>query len=201
MSHSTYHTPTTITQMSPPWGGEACGLLHRRAAGGGSPSHKALDKLQNQEIWNVLSSCEPGKSPRRTSLTHCWPRRVCDPGKHRETWSDSIQLSSHAVWSGAAGPSRPAWRLAGDTRGLRPQVINTAGGQQVASGAHTGVPADKGLRNLKQGFVQMNKDEPGSCRRRGDRNRSGSGAVLTFVYPLSLQQEDHTLRCPLCNCR
>lgn len=80
MSHGTYHAPTTITQMSPPWGGEACGLLHRCAAAGGSPSHKALDKTQNQEIWNVLSSCKPGKSPRRTSLTQCWPRRVC-PGK------------------------------------------------------------------------------------------------------------------------
>lgn len=93
------------------------------------------------------------------------------------------------------GALPPTWRLEGDARGLRPQVLNTAGGQQVASGAHTGVPADEGLRNLKRRFVQMNKDELGSCRRRGDRNCSGNGAGLTFVYPLSLQQ-DHTPQLP-----
>lgn len=194
MSHGTYHAPTTITQMSPLWGGEACGLLHRRAAGGGSPSHKALDKPQNQEIWNVLSSCEPGKSPRRTSLTQCWPHRVC-PGKA----PGNLELQHPAQQPRRvirAVPPPPAWRLEGDARGLRPQAINTAGGQQVASGAHTGVPADEGLRNLKRRFVQVNKDEPGSCRRRGDRNRSGNGAVLMFVYALSLQQEDHTPQMP-----
>lgn len=133
-THLNFSSYDNHAQRCPPGvggSGEACGLLHRRAAGGTSPCHR---------LWinprTMLATREPGQSPPRTSLAPCWPRRACPGRAAGKSGLCRSQLSSNTVWS---RPKSGHWALLPclalgrrSPHALSPQVLDTAGGQQVA---------------------------------------------------------------------